>query len=153
MALDRKNTNELYVTGRMIAITEHYAGDKFGPNTLSRMFSHPVRGFDVFSQYIDKSDEYYTELQDVQFPASVKSENDKGRMWIGYYHQKSAYNSTFVKKDIRGRILDRLQEKGMTQRGLAERMGITPQELNGFLRGRQAISLTKLERIIDILDL
>lgn len=55
--------------------------------------------------------------------------------------------------DIRARIAEKLKEKSLTQRGLAAQMGITPQELNAFLRGRQPISLPKLERIFDILGL
>jgi len=55
--------------------------------------------------------------------------------------------------DIRNRISARLKSLGMSQRSLAAEMGITPQELNGFLRGRQTISLDKLEKIFALLDL
>jgi hypothetical protein len=151
--LDRYNRDIPYITGRMIAITEHYAGHKFGPGTLTSMFMHPSECVDIFRRYIDYSDEYYQELYDIRLPVTTKNEIEKSQMWVGYYHQKSAYNSMFLKKDIRGRIMTKLDELGMTQRWLAEQIGITPQELNGFLRGRQAISLPKLERIFGILDI
>jgi transcriptional regulator with XRE-family HTH domain len=55
--------------------------------------------------------------------------------------------------DIRSRVEARLKQIKMSQRSLAAQMGITPQELNGFLRGRQPISLPKLEKIFEILGL
>ncbi len=55
--------------------------------------------------------------------------------------------------NIRERITIRLKELGISQRNLAMQMGITPQELNAFLRGRQPISLPKLEKIFEILGL
>lgn len=94
MALDKNNRDIPYVTGRMIAITEHYAGKKFGPNTLSNMFTHPAPGIDVFRRYIDENDEYFQELKDVQLPITTNTEVEKGQIWIGYYHQKAAYDDT-----------------------------------------------------------
>lgn len=54
---------------------------------------------------------------------------------------------------IRERVERRLKEMGMKQIELARRVGITKQELNAFIRGRQVISLEKLERIFEILGL
>lgn len=56
-------------------------------------------------------------------------------------------------KMIRERIAASLKARKMTQKALAEAVGATPQEINNFLRGRQPISLTKLERIFAILGL
>lgn len=55
--------------------------------------------------------------------------------------------------DIRKRISNATKKRKMTQKALAEAVGATPQEINNFLRGRQPISLTKLERIFAILGL
>lgn len=82
----------LYVTGRMIAIIEHYAAHKFGPNTLTNMFVHPAYGAQVFLRYVDTSDEYYKELADVELPVTVIGSVDEGKMMTGYYHQKAAYD-------------------------------------------------------------
>jgi len=54
---------------------------------------------------------------------------------------------------IRERVERRLKEIGMKQIELARSAGITKQELNAFIRGRQVISLEKLERIFEILGL
>ena len=54
---------------------------------------------------------------------------------------------------IRERVERRLKEIGMKQVELARSAGITKQELNAFIRGRQVISLEKLERIFEILGL
>lgn len=94
MALDREKRDLPYVAGRMIAIAEHYAGDKFGPGTISTMLTHPNNGVAVWMRYIDKSDEYYCELSDMVLPVTLPNEIQKGQAWIGYYHQKSAYGDT-----------------------------------------------------------
>lgn len=54
---------------------------------------------------------------------------------------------------IKERVERRLKEIGMKQVELARSTGITKQELNAFIRGRQVISLEKLERIFEVLDL
>ncbi len=94
MALDRNNRTMPYVSGRMIAIAEHYAGDKFGPGTLSAMFTHPAHGVDVWRKYIDKNDEYYKELTDIQLPFTSPNKVEENQVWIGYYHQKAEYGDT-----------------------------------------------------------
>lgn len=91
MALDRTNREMPYVTGRMIAIVEHYASNRFGQNTIPTMFSHPAHGVDVFRRYVDDGDEYYQELKDIKLPVTTKNEIEKGQIWIGYQHQKSEY--------------------------------------------------------------
>lgn len=89
MALDRDRRSLPYVTGRMIAITEHYAGNRFGPNTLGRMFTHPQDGVNVWRRYINTSDEYYQELKDINFPVTMYDKVEQSQAWVGYYHQKS----------------------------------------------------------------
>lgn len=54
---------------------------------------------------------------------------------------------------IRERVSASLKARKMTQKALAEAVGATPQEINNFLRGRQPISLLKLEKILAILGL
>ena len=92
MPLDKNNTTQPYLTGRMIAIVEHYAAKKFGPHTLTNMFSHPAYNINVFTRYIDTNDEYYRELADTELPVTTKNEAEKSQMWMGYYHQKTAYD-------------------------------------------------------------
>ena len=90
MALDRTSTDKLYLTGRLIAITEHYASKHFGPGTLTSMFTNPAHGVDVFRRYIDKDDEYYNEIE-VALPTTVHNP-DRSKIWVGYYHQKAEYD-------------------------------------------------------------
>ena len=94
MALDRTNKNNAYLTGRLIAVTEHYASKHFGPGTKSEMFNHPARMLDAFSRYIDSRDVYYREIEAIP-PVSVDKIDDKDRMIVGYYHQAAAYNGIF----------------------------------------------------------
>lgn len=54
---------------------------------------------------------------------------------------------------IRERVREALKARKMTQKALAEAVGVTPQEINNFLQGRQPISLTKLERIFAVLKI
>lgn len=91
MALDRTCKAMPYIAGRMIAIAEHYAGERFGANTLSNMFTHPAYYVDVFRRYIDTNDEYFDELKDISLPTTIQNEVQKGQVWIGYYHQKAEY--------------------------------------------------------------
>jgi hypothetical protein len=94
MALDKNCKDLPYIAGRMIAITEHYAGKHFGPGTLSNMFTNPANGVNTFLRHIDTNDEYYQELKDIELPVTIPNEVVKGQLWIGYYHQKAEYEDT-----------------------------------------------------------
>lgn len=94
MALDRNNRQLPYVSGRMIAIIEHYAKSKFGPGTLSTMFTHPYQGLEVWGRYIDPYDEFYQDLQNVTLPVTMPNKVAESQAWVGYYHQKNAYDDT-----------------------------------------------------------
>lgn len=54
--------------------------------------------------------------------------------------------------DIKGRIRDILHEKGMTQRDLAAKMGISPAALSVIINPRNAPTLDTLQRIAMALD-
>lgn len=90
MALDRQNKDTAYLTGRLIAITEHYAGKRFGPLTLNNMFNHPAYMLQVFARYVDRQDQYYRDIN-VAPPVSVRRTDYQSRMLVGYYHQQHAY--------------------------------------------------------------
>lgn len=91
MALDRQNKDTHYQTGRLIAITEHYAGKRFGSLTIPKMFAHPAHYLQSYAGYVDRQDQYYRDI-DATPPVSVSIAAEQGRMWIGYYHQRSAYD-------------------------------------------------------------
>ncbi len=93
MALNRECTAVPYIVGRMIAIVEHYAKDKFGPGTLANMFTHPSHGVSVFMRYVDKTDVYFNDIKKIQLPTTMSNEIEKSQIWVGYYHQKAAYDN------------------------------------------------------------
>lgn len=93
MALDRQNKDTHYQVGRLIAITEHYAGKRFGPLTKSNMFTHPARNLQAFARYVDTQDQYYLDI-DATPPVTVHSTDEQSRMIVGYYYQRSAYDKT-----------------------------------------------------------
>jgi len=136
----------------MIAITEHYAQKKFGPNTLSTMFQHPAGTIGVFRRYIDKDDEYYREVGEVELPITTANEVAKSQMWVGYYHQTAAYDeSSDARLRIGKRIADLRKSAGMTQEQLATKAGIHQVNLSRIEAGRYAVGLDILDHIAQAL--
>lgn len=89
--LDRENTKPTYMTGRLIAIVERYAGKKFGPGTIPTMFTSPRWGINVWYRYLDMQDEFLADFDGFEIPQHL-TPVQKADAWIGYYQQKSAYN-------------------------------------------------------------
>ena len=48
---------------------------------------------------------------------------------------------------LRAMLIEMMQEQSISQAEMARRIGVTRQEVNNFLSGRQVISFDKLERI------
>lgn len=51
------------------------------------------------------------------------------------------------KSPLRTMLIKMMQEQNISQAEMARRIGVTRQEVNNFLSGRQVISFDKLERI------
>ncbi len=64
-------------------------------------------------------------------------------------------NKTWLRysQGIAMKMLDRMEELGMTQKALAERMGCSQQYVSKVLKGRENLSLETLVKIEDALDL
>lgn len=154
MALDRTNKDNAYLTGRLIAVTEHYASRRFGPGTKSEMFNHPARLIEVFSRYVDGNDEYYKEIEAIP-PVSVYTADEKSRMMVGYYHQRAAYDDTNdeERKRIGQRIAELRKEQGMTQAQLAERCGLQQAHIARIETGRYSVGLDTLAQIATALGM
>lgn len=154
MALDRTNKDNAYLTGRLLAVTEHYASRHFGPGTKSEMFSHPARTIEVFSRYVDDNDEYYKEIEALP-PAWVYTADEKNRMMVGYYHQRAAYDDTNdeERKRIGQRIAELRKEQGMTQAQLAERCGLQQAHIARIETGRYSVGLDTLAQIATALGM
>ena len=50
-------------------------------------------------------------------------------------------------------ILDYLEDHGKTQRWLSEQLGVSPQQVNKIVKGRQNLSWGKLKEIEDVLGI
>lgn len=154
MALDRTNKDNAYLTGRLIAVTEHYAGKHFGPNTKNEMFSFPRRLTEVFSRYVDSNDEYYREIDAVP-PVSVYTADEKSRMMVGYYHQRAEYDNSNdqERKRIGRRIAELRKEQNLTQAQLADRCGIQQAHIARIETGRYSVGLDTLAQIATALGM
>ena len=150
--LDRSVRAMPYVVGRMIAITEHYAVSKFGALTLSNMFTHPRYYIDAFRRYIDKEDMYYNELKDIELPVVIKSPVEQGQIWIGYYHQKSAYEHTHG-MTIAERLKSAREKQGMTLQALSQSTCINISNLSKIESGKVDPKLSTVQTICKALGL
>lgn len=137
----------------MIAIAEHYAGNKFGPGTISDLFTHPAPGIDVWRRYIDTNDEYYQELTDIHLPVTTENVVLKSQAWIGYYHQKSAYRTDKERKRIGRRIADLRKEQNLTQAQLADRSGLQQAHIARVELGKYSVGLDTLTQIAKALGM
>lgn len=152
MGLERDNRAIPYIVGRMIAITERYAKDLFCDNTIPNMISHPAHYIGAFSKYVDKADEYYKELADIALPGTLRKEFEKSQAWVGYYHQKSEYSKQISRQNL-GESIKRLRAmRGMSQRALAEKAGITAANVANIENGKYSVGYDVLTRIATALD-
>ena len=151
MGLKRESDDLYYKTGRLIAIAQKYAGDKWGLNTLNNTFRHPANGVKVWRKYIPEDDEYYMELADVELPVTTPDHIAEGRMWIGYYHQKSVYANAATRIRIGKRIAEIRKEQGITQDELAERTGIQRSHITRIEAGKYSVGIDLLQKIADAL--
>ena len=165
MALDRENKDNAYLTGRLIAVTEHYASKRFGPGTLSEAYNHPARIIEVFSRYIDRNDEYYREIEAIP-PVTVYNADEKSRMMIGYYHQRAAYDNDANDNEARKRIGQRIADLrstlkwtdghgvhrvGMSQSEFADLCGLSQSHISRIEAGRYSLRLGTLQQIAEAL--
>ena len=152
MGLERDNRAIPYIVGRMIAITERYAGGKFGSNTIPDMISHPAHYIGAFAKYVDKADEYYQELSGEQLPGTLRKEAEKSQAWVGYYHQKSEYSKQISRQNL-GESIKRLRAmRGMSQRALAEKAGISRANIANIELGKYSVGYDVLTRIATALN-
>ena len=148
MALDRTCKDVPYMTGRLIAITAHYAEKHFGPNTLGEMIKFPRRYIEAFWHYVDRNDPEIAEI-DMAPPVSMPTAAEQSQAWVGYYHQRAAYDTdkTSERQRIGRRIAELRKEQNMTQVQLAERCGIAQAHIARIETGRYSVGLDTLAQI------
>lgn len=148
MALDRTCKDVPYMTGRLIAITAHYAEKHFGPNTLGEMMKYPRRYIEAFWHYVDRNDPEIAEI-DIAPPVSMPTAAEQSQAWVGYYHQRAVYDTdkTGERQRIGRRIAELRKEQNMTQAQLAERCGIAQAHIARIETGRYSVGLDTLAQI------
>ena len=148
MALDRTCKDVSYMTGRLIAITAHYAEKHFGPNTLGEMMKYPRRYIEAFWHYVDRNDPELAEI-DIAPPVSMPTAAEQSQAWVGYYHQRAAYDTdkTSERQRIGRRIAELRKEQNMTQAQLADRCGIAQAHIARIETGRYSVGLDTLAQI------
>ena len=148
MALDRTCKDVPYMTGRLIAITAHYAEKHFGPNTLGEMMKFPRRYIEAFWHYVDRNDPEIAEI-DMAPPVSMPTAAEQSQAWVGYYHQRAAYDTdkTSERQRVGRRIAELRKEQNMTQAQLAERCGIQQAHIARIETGRYSVGLDTLAQI------
>jgi DNA-binding XRE family transcriptional regulator len=136
------------MTGRLIAITAHYAEKHFGPNTLGEMMKFPRRYIEAFWHYVDRNDPEIAEI-DIAPPVSMPTAAEQSQAWVGYYHQRAAYDTdkTSERQRIGRRIAELRKEQNMTQAQLADRCGIAQAHIARIETGRYSVGLDTLAQI------
>lgn len=141
MALDRTCKDVPYMTGRLIAITAHYAEKHFGPNTLGEMMKYPRRYIEAFWHYVDRNDPEIAEI-DVAPPVAMPTASEQSQAWVGYDTDK-----TSERQRIGRRIAELRKEQNMTQAQLADRCGIAQAHIARIETGRYSVGLDTLAQI------
>jgi len=154
MALDRTCKDVPYMTGRLIAITAHYAEKHFGPNTLSEMMKYPRRYIEAFWHYVDRNDPEIAEI-DIAPPVSMPTAAEQSQAWVGYYHQRAVYDTdkTSERQRVGRRIAELRKEQNMTQAQLADRCGIAQAHIARIETGRYSVGLDTLAQIATVLGM
>lgn len=150
--LDRKNRSTAYVAGRVIAIIEHYASHKFGALTLSNMFGHPLAVASAFVRYVDKNDKYFAELDGLAHLPRTMSGMEQSGAWMGYYHQKQAYEQT-TPRTIAETLKMARDKQQMTLQMLSDKTGINISNLSKIERGESDLKVGTLQTICKALGL
>jgi DNA-binding XRE family transcriptional regulator len=142
------------MTGRLIAITAHYAEKHFGPNTLGEMMKFPRRYIEAFWHYVDRNDPEIAEI-DMAPPVSMPTAAEQSQAWVGYYHQRAAYDTdkTSERQRIGRRIAELRKEQNMTQAQLADRCGIAQAHIARIETGRYSVGLDTLAQIATALGM
>ena len=153
MALDRTCKDVPYMTGRLIAITAHYAEKHFGPNTLGQMMKYPRRYIEAFWHYVDRNDPEIAEI-DVAPPVSMPIAAEQSQAWVGYYHQRAAYDTdkTSERQRIGHDIAEMRKAKGMTQQQVADIAQMQRNHISRIEAGRYSVGFDTLQTIANALD-
>jgi len=154
MALDRTCKDAPYLTGRLIAITAHYAEKHFGPNTLGEMMKYPRRYIEAFWHYVDAGDPELAEI-DMAPPVSMPTAVEQSQAWVGYYHQRAVYDADTTAERLRigQRIAHVRNEHGMTQQQLADAVGVSREHIARIEAGKYSVGLDILVKVAKALDM
>jgi transcriptional regulator with XRE-family HTH domain len=80
--------------------------------------------------------------------------SDKGSTWQQEAKWRDENESWLAQSfDIAVRVLDTLRAKKMTQKDLADRMGVSPQFINKVVKGQENMSLETIAKLSSALDI
>ncbi len=157
--MDRENKDQAYLLGRLTAIVSKiedkpisFAAD-VNVNPLQKM-SYPLREALQKTNHVlyDELMEVVTMLGvDYNLPSYLTAD-EAGRMWIGYYHQKSELQKYDERLRIGKLIATARTAKGLSVRALSELCGVTSQNITKVENGKYNVSIDILSKIATILD-
>lgn len=99
MALDKNNKNVFYLLGRYVAVVERSNGVEFNSTQMHNIqqATETLMRYDRnVSNYTEERMQIMSNLSADGFPKKVLEDEDGGRFWIGYYHQKATMPTEVV---------------------------------------------------------
>lgn len=94
MALDKNNTNIYYLLGRYVAVVERSNNEELSATQMHNIqdcTDNLVRYDRNRTNYTEERMEIMSKVPADGWPRRVFENEDGGRFWIGYYHQKAVF--------------------------------------------------------------
>ena len=99
---------------------------------------------------IDTLDRYYSLLEQIDLN-TYSTKKDQG-FWIGYYKARAKGSMLVTRQRIGQRIRELREAKGLSQRDLEDRTGLTHNDICRIENGNYNVSLDTLTKIATALD-
>lgn len=91
-------------------------------------------------------------LKELHASKIMDFEDIASRVEYGKVYEDFGQNRVSCRRDLRAELDAAIKASGISQRQVAFAMDVQPQQLNAFLRGRQAFGYEKIEEILFLLD-
>ena len=94
MALDKNNTNIYYLLGRYVAVVERSNNEEFNASQMHNIqdcTDNIIRYDRNIKNYAEERIDIMSKAPAEGWPKRVFEDEDGGRFWIGYYHQKAVF--------------------------------------------------------------
>lgn len=150
MALDRTINEKAYLIGRAAALTEDTENTPDGfpalvcVNPLQKLYPWVVSALKKGGEIV----EVMSRIDEM--PSMMNAENG-GKFWVGYYHQKTELQKDAERKRIGLRIQQLREEKGMSQKELAELCGLSTTHIARIEDGEYSVKSDILSAVALVL--